>query len=79
MVSDVTCRGKLTSYYLHGSDRIKECVGLWDSIPNCHFWNCQWAGVIARVVKNCNFIDWECFLPTLFIRFLNMFKVSVWK
>ncbi|XP_062168697.1 proteasome activator subunit 4-like isoform X2 [Alnus glutinosa] len=57
--------------------RIKECVDLWDSIPNCHFWNCQWAGVIARVVKNCNFIDWECFLPTLFIRYLNMFKVPV--
>ncbi|KAF3973789.1 hypothetical protein ACB098_06G003200 [Castanea mollissima] len=56
---------------------IKECINLWDSIPNCQFWNCQWAGVIARTVKNCNFIDWECFVPTLFSRFLNMFEVPV--
>ena len=50
----------------------------WDSIPNCQFWNSQWAAIIARVVKNYSFIDWECFLPTLFTRFLNMFEVSMW-
>ncbi|EOY11860.1 Proteasome activating protein 200 isoform 4 [Theobroma cacao] len=50
---------------------------LWDSIPNCQFWNGQWTAVMARVVKNYKFINWECFLPTLFTRFLNMFEVPV--
>lgn len=54
-------------------------MDLWDSIPNCQFWNSQWAAVMARVVKNYKFINWECFLPTLFTRFLNMFEVSVFQ
>ncbi|GMI63857.1 proteasome activating protein 200 [Hibiscus trionum] len=56
---------------------IRECMELWNSIPNCQFWNSQWTAVVARVVKNCKFINWECFLPTLFTRFLNMFEVPV--
>lgn len=52
-------------------------MNLWESIPNCQFWNSQWAAIVARVVKNYDFIDWECFLPTLFTRYLNMFEVSV--
>ncbi|XP_017980189.1 PREDICTED: proteasome activator subunit 4 isoform X1 [Theobroma cacao] len=56
---------------------IRECMELWDSIPNCQFWNGQWTAVMARVVKNYKFINWECFLPTLFTRFLNMFEVPV--
>ncbi|KAF5728502.1 proteasome activator subunit 4 isoform X2 [Tripterygium wilfordii] len=59
------------------NDRIREFIDLWDSIPNCQFWNSQWAAVIARVVKNYSFIVWECFLPTLFTRYLNMFEVPV--
>lgn len=62
---------------LHGRNWIKECLDLWDSVPNCQFWNCQWTAVIARVIKNYNFIDWECFIPVLFTRYLNMFEVSV--
>ncbi|BFG33636.1 hypothetical protein CerSpe_199100 [Prunus speciosa] len=62
-------------FFSHGW--IKEFLHLWDSIPNCQFWNSQWAAVIARVVKNYNFIDWECYLPTLFTRYLNMFEVPV--
>ncbi|KAM7499059.1 hypothetical protein LguiA_023473 [Lonicera macranthoides] len=58
-------------------DWIRVCLDRWDSIPNCQFWNSQWAAVIARVVKNYNFIDWESFLPTLFSRYLNMFEVPV--
>ncbi|KAL5803775.1 hypothetical protein ACOSQ3_030575 [Xanthoceras sorbifolium] len=58
-------------------DWIKECIGLWDSIPNCQFWNSQWTAVIARVIKNYNFIDWEFFIPALFTRYLNMFEVPV--
>ncbi|KDP36327.1 hypothetical protein JCGZ_09542 [Jatropha curcas] len=58
-------------------DWVKKSVELWDSIPNCQFWNSQWAAVLARVIKNCSFINWECFLPTLFTRFLNMFEVPV--
>ncbi|XVE80634.1 hypothetical protein DITRI_Ditri14bG0155000 [Diplodiscus trichospermus] len=56
---------------------IRECMELWDSIPNCQFWNSQWTAVMARVIKNYKFINWECFLPTLFTRFLNMFEVPV--
>lgn len=61
----------------HDSDWIKECIGLWDSIPNCQFWNSQWTAVIARVIKNYDFTDWECYIPTLFSRYLNMFEVSI--
>lgn len=32
--------------------------------------------MLARVIKNCSFIDWESYLPMLFSRFLNMFEVS---
>ncbi|XP_030931449.1 proteasome activator subunit 4-like isoform X2 [Quercus lobata] len=59
------------------NDWIKSCIDLWDSMPNCQFWNSQWAALVARVVKNCNSIEWECFLPTLFARYLNMFEVPV--
>ncbi|XP_054818668.1 proteasome activator subunit 4 [Prosopis cineraria] len=58
-------------------DWIEECIELWDSIPNCQFWNGQWAAIIARVVKNYHNVDWECFLPALFARYLNMFEVPV--
>ncbi|KAM7252530.1 hypothetical protein ACFE04_024413 [Oxalis oulophora] len=30
-------------------DWIKRCLDLWDSVPNCQFWNSQWTAVIARV------------------------------
>ncbi|CAJ1960253.1 unnamed protein product [Sphenostylis stenocarpa] len=59
------------------NDWIKECIDLWESIPNCQFWNNQWADVIARVVKNYHNVDWDCFLPLLFARYLNMFEVPV--
>ncbi|PON47216.1 Coatomer beta subunit [Parasponia andersonii] len=58
-------------------DRVKEFIDLWESIPNCQFWNSQWVAIIARVIKNYNFIDWESFLPILFNRYLNMFEVPV--
>ncbi|XP_061367392.1 proteasome activator subunit 4 isoform X1 [Gastrolobium bilobum] len=58
-------------------DWIKECIDLWESIPNCQFWNSQWTDVIARVVKNYHNVDWECFFPLLFARYLNMFEVPV--
>ncbi|KAK9269629.1 hypothetical protein L1049_001406 [Liquidambar formosana] len=60
-------------------DWIKKSIDQWDSIPNCQFWNSQWAAVIARVVKNYNFIDLECFLPDLFTRYLNLFEVYLLK
>ncbi|KAK4752662.1 hypothetical protein SAY87_021460 [Trapa incisa] len=56
---------------------IEKCMDVWDAIPNCQFWNSQWAAVIARVIKNYRFIDWEPFLPALFAKFLNMFEVPV--
>eukprot|EP00262_Sarcandra_glabra_P003482 TRINITY_DN14214_c0_g1_i1.p1 TRINITY_DN14214_c0_g1~~TRINITY_DN14214_c0_g1_i1.p1 ORF type:complete len:1823 (-),score=279.41 TRINITY_DN14214_c0_g1_i1:199-5139(-) len=62
-------------YFSH--DWIKQCFDQWDSIPNCQFWDIQWAAVIARCIKSYNFIDWECFLPVLYTRYLNMFEVPV--
>ncbi|XP_047151805.1 proteasome activator subunit 4 [Vigna umbellata] len=63
------------AFFTH--DWITECIDLWESIPNCQFWNNQWADVIARVVKNYHNVDWDCFLPLLFARYLNMFEVPV--
>ncbi|KAL8462064.1 hypothetical protein ACS0TY_033224 [Phlomoides rotata] len=56
---------------------IKICLDHWGSIPNCQFWNSQWASVTARVIKSYKFIDWESFLPDLFNIYLNMFEVPV--
>ncbi|XP_073268690.1 proteasome activator subunit 4 isoform X1 [Populus alba] len=56
---------------------VKKSLNMWDSVPNSQFWNSQWAAIIARVIKNYDFIDWECFLPMLFSRFLNMFEVPL--
>ncbi|KAL9382859.1 hypothetical protein Peur_023182 [Populus x canadensis] len=56
---------------------VKKSLNMWDSIPNSQFWNSQWAAIIARVIKNYDFIDWEFFLPMLFSRFLNMFEVPL--
>ncbi|KAJ8754928.1 hypothetical protein K2173_015440 [Erythroxylum novogranatense] len=58
-------------------DWVKRSLDIWDSVPNCRFWNGQWTAITARVIKNYEFINWECFLPTLFDRFLNMFEVPV--
>ncbi|XP_078165661.1 proteasome activator subunit 4-like isoform X3 [Carex rostrata] len=59
------------------SDRIAECLDLWDSMPNCQFWNIQWTSIISLCIKSCDLIDWEGFLPTLFTHVLNMFEVPV--
>ncbi|KAL8033297.1 hypothetical protein ABFX02_13G151400 [Erythranthe guttata] len=56
---------------------IKICLDHWGSMPNCQFWNSQWASITARVIKSYNFIDWEGFLPDLFNIYLNMFEVPV--
>ncbi|KAJ4793820.1 Proteasome activator subunit 4 [Rhynchospora pubera] len=59
------------------SDWLADCLDLWESIPNCQFWDIQWTSIISRCIKSCKLIDWEGFLPTLFTRFLNMFEVPV--
>uniref|UniRef100_A0A0D6R2L6 Proteasome activator subunit 4 n=1 Tax=Araucaria cunninghamii TaxID=56994 RepID=A0A0D6R2L6_ARACU len=61
----------------YNSNWIKDCLDLWVGMPNCQFWDFQWAAVIARCIKKCTTIDWECFLPVLFTRFLNLFEVPV--
>ncbi|KAL2944992.1 Proteasome activator subunit 4 [Bienertia sinuspersici] len=58
-------------------DWIGECIEMWSSIPNCQFWNSQWAAVLARVIKNYDSITWEPLLPILFAKYLNMFEVPV--
>ncbi|GAB2279785.1 hypothetical protein Dimus_014424 [Dionaea muscipula] len=52
-------------------------ITVWNSIPNCPFWNSQFTAVLARVIKNYDNITWEPLLPMLFTRFLNMFEVPV--
>ncbi|WOL13929.1 proteasome activator subunit 4 isoform X2 [Canna indica] len=56
---------------------IKECLDLWETLPNCQFWDIQWTTLLARCIKSCKAIDWEQFLPALFSRYLNMFEVPV--
>lgn len=56
---------------------INTCLEHWNSIPNCPFWNSQWASITARVIKNYKCIEWEGSLPTLFNRYLNAFEVPV--
>ncbi|PWA43841.1 proteasome activating protein [Artemisia annua] len=56
---------------------VNACIHQWDSIPNCQFWNSQWAAILARVIKNYKSKDWEALLPETFSRFLNMFEVPV--
>ncbi|KNA18101.1 hypothetical protein SOVF_073840 isoform A [Spinacia oleracea] len=58
-------------------DWIGKCIEVWNSIPNCQFWNSQWAAVLARVIKNYDTITWEPLLPVLFAKYLNMFEVPV--
>lgn len=64
-------------FHLCFSEWIKKCLDHWGSIPNCQFWNSQWASLTARVIKNYKFIDWESFLPDLFNIYLNMFEVTL--
>ncbi|XP_071733720.1 proteasome activator subunit 4 [Rutidosis leptorrhynchoides] len=56
---------------------IDACILQWDSIPNCQFWNSQWAAIMARVIKNYQSNDWEDLLDEIFSRFMNMFEVPV--
>ncbi|KAJ3677568.1 hypothetical protein LUZ60_003292 [Juncus effusus] len=58
------------------SEWIEKCLEIWESVPNCDHWNSQWVSIIARIIKHCELIDWQIFLPRLFTHFLNMFKVS---
>lgn len=58
-------------------DWIGKCIEVWNSIPNCQFWNSQWAAVLARAIKNYDTITWEPLLPILFAKYLNMFEVPV--
>lgn len=59
------------------SDWVSQSLDLWVSVPNCQFWDIQWASAIGRCIKNCKSIDWEPFLPALFTRYLSMFEVPV--
>ncbi|KAF3796838.1 Proteasome activator subunit 4 [Nymphaea thermarum] len=69
--------GSAAEIWTEFSDFIKTCLDLWALVPNCHFWDLQWADLVARCIKNYSTIDWEGFLPILFTRYLNMFEVPV--
>jgi proteasome activator subunit 4 len=59
------------------SDWVAQCLDIWDSVTNCNFWDIQWASIIARCIKNFRSVNWDDFLPLLFIRYLNMFEVPI--
>lgn len=73
--------GYATSYNLLGfmtvySAWISECFSLWAALPNCRYWNLQWASLNARCIKHSrSSFDWEPFLPTLFTNFVRSFEV----
>ncbi|KAG0595242.1 hypothetical protein M758_UG152600 [Ceratodon purpureus] len=50
---------------------------IWAAMPNCRFWNFQWAALLSRVIKHSHdtFSDWEDFVPTLFTFYLQSFEV----
>ncbi|KAG9448800.1 hypothetical protein H6P81_008765 [Aristolochia fimbriata] len=56
---------------------IEDSLEIWNSVPNCQFWNIQWTGILAQCIKYYRFINWEQVLPVLFTRYLNMFEVPV--
>jgi hypothetical protein len=61
------------------SEWIEKCLQVWDSVPNCQFWNDQWVSIFARCMKHCTSINWEAFHERLFTHYLNMFEVRVFK
>ena len=60
---------------IHFSEWIKQCIDIWELIPNCQFWDVQWASVLARCIRHHKSLDWEKFMPVLFTRYLNLFEV----
>ncbi|KAJ3677567.1 hypothetical protein LUZ60_003291 [Juncus effusus] len=62
--------------HFFSSEWIEKCFGIWESVPNCEYWNMQWLSIFARSIKHCELIEWRIFLPRLFTHFLNNFQVS---
>ncbi|KAJ4811141.1 Proteasome activator complex subunit 4 [Rhynchospora pubera] len=58
------------------SEWIEKCLEIWESVPNCQFWNHQWVSIFARCTKHCTSINWEDFHSRLFTLYLNMFEIS---
>lgn len=64
--------------FVHGchSDWLIEVLHLWAAVPNCNFWNLQWASLLSRVIKHSSLWEvWEPLLPTLFTFYLRSFEV----
>jgi proteasome activator subunit 4 len=59
-------------------DWLIEVLHLWAAVPNCNFWNLQWASLLSRVIKHSSSWEvWEPLLPTLFTFYLRSFEVPV--
>lgn len=60
-------------------DWISEWIRLWAAVPNCKYWDIQWAGLLARAIKHVPpaDVDWEPYLPFLFTQFLNAIEVGI--
>jgi proteasome activator subunit 4 len=66
--------------FAHGCHRdwLIEVLHLWAAVPNCNFWNLQWASLLSRVIKHSSSWEvWEPLLPTLFTFYLRSFEVPV--
>eukprot|EP00250_Pteridium_aquilinum_P007746 c17405_g1_i1 orf=311-5854(-) len=64
------------------SEWFAECLGLWDGVPYCQYWNSQWASLAGRCIKKSFCmpnLNVEQFVPILFSRFLRSFEVPVGK
>lgn len=58
---------------------VAEWIRLWAAIPNCQFWDTQWARLVTRVIKHADHadVDWEPHLPFLFTQLLNGIEVII--
>lgn len=56
---------------------VEEWMHLWAAVPNCKYWDTQWAGLITRVIKHVApaDVDWEPHLPFLFTQLFNSVEV----
>ncbi|KAG0602531.1 hypothetical protein M758_10G020700 [Ceratodon purpureus] len=63
------------------SSWVNECLSLWAGLPNCRYWNFQWASLMARCIKHSkgSSFDWKPFLQPLFSNFVRSFEVPVGK
>lgn len=64
------------------SEWLATCLHLWNEVPNCPYWDLQWASLVGRCIKkkaSMPKLDMEQFVPLLFSHYLSSFEVPVGK